>query len=357
MDISQCLWRPLDTIGCQFLGRSFIGGESIEEVLRTGEDLKKKGYKITYNLLGEHLRDPEESSMTHRKGPGKVALTALTIKSLICAMNSGNKGNVSIKPTQCGLGTSAELFYETAGEIIDRAKEAGIEVEFDAESRRFIPDTFRIFSAFASKFHYKGFVRQTVQAHLADIFDLMDEYDLWGKHLRVVKGSGVYPEAPGVILQDPDKVLEQYYHIARRNHAEGQVPYVATMRDRNLVRTIGALRDINIEQDIKKILPTSPYMLEFEMLYGPLGTELGEELLEGKDLREGPGGLDTGWPVRIYIPFVVDWCKDEWKTYGLRRSAMMRNLIREDKESRHVIFQEAKSIIRDCWEREVRLRR
>jgi len=311
MSASKYFWRPIDLVGCHLLGKRFVGGFSIPEVLRTGEELKSLGYRVSYNLLGEHVG--------YR---GVVFKTTETILNLMGAMNSENRGNVVIKPTQCGLEISPDLFHEEVEKIVLRGREIGIETEFDAEHSRYVEDAFRVFHELASKFHYAGFMRQCVQAHLKALRALMDKYNLWKMNLRVVEGSQVYPELAGVVFEDREQILEQYCYILRRNHAEGKVPYVATVRDRRKVNAA------------KKILP-SPFMVEFQMLYNDLpfglfGRELGEELIEGRDLREGPGGLDTGWPVRIYIPFVVPWCKDAWKEYGLRRSAMMRRLMWEE---------------------------
>lgn len=307
MNVSDCLWRPIDTIGCHLIGSSFIGGRSIEEVLATGAEFKKRGYKVTYNLLGEHVGDKE-----------RVDLALTSTLELIRAMGDTNRGNVSIKPTLYGLEISPQLFYERAGEIIECGKEMGGETEFDAERFRLIPATFAVFHAFASQFHYKGFIRQAVQAHLVRTSSLMDKYELWNKNLRIVQGSGVYLESPSVVLKNREEILGKYYAIARRNHQEGQVPFVATMRNRRLVR------------DIKKIF-SSPHMFEFQMLYGPLGRELGEELVQ------------SGWQVRMYIPFVVDWCKNEWRPYGMRRAATIRRLFFEDKEVRRAILREIKN--------------
>ncbi len=308
MSVTDCLWRPVDTIGCHLVGQSFVGGRSIEEVLTTGVEFKKRGYKVTYNLLGEHVLDQ-----------GRVNLAVATTLELIGAMDDTNRGNVSIKPTLYGLEISPQLFYEHAGEIIECGKKAGIETEFDAEHYRFIPITFAVFHAFASQFHYKGFVRQAVQAHLSlkRMSRLMDRYELWNKNLRIVQGSGVYPESPNVVVKNGGEILSQFYAIARRNHQEGQVPFIANMRNRRLVG------------DIKKFLP-SPHMFEFQMLYGPLGRILGDELLK------------SGSQVRMYIPFVVPWCKDEWKSYGMRRAATVRRLFFEDKEVRWAILREIK---------------
>ena len=291
MSIGKYFWRPIDLIGCHLVGSRFVGGHSIEEVLRTGAKLKREGYKVTYNLLGEHEKDMS-----------RVLSAFETTLALIGEMDGDSLGNIAIKPTLYGLELGRDEFFDSAEAIIEAAREKRVEVEFDAESLCFIPDTFEVFNHFASKFLYKGFVRQCVQAHLVDILSLMDEYELWNKQIRIVKGSGVYKESESAIISDPEEVLQQYLVIARRNHLEGQVPVSATVRDKHLAG------------EVKKILRTR-FMVDFEMLYGLFGGSLGKQLLA------------DGHTVRIYVPFVVDWCKDAWKEYGLRRASMMRCLI------------------------------
>ena len=132
MSASKYFWRPIDLVGCHLLGKRFVGGFSIPEVLRTGEELKSLGYRVSYNLLGEHVG--------YR---GVVFKTTETILNLMGAMNSENRGNVVIKPTQCGLEISPDLFYEEAEEIVRRGREIGIETEFDAEHSRYVADAFK----------------------------------------------------------------------------------------------------------------------------------------------------------------------------------------------------------------------
>jgi proline dehydrogenase len=77
-----------------------------------------------------------------------------------------------------------------------------------------------------------------------------------------------------------------------------------------------------------------PFKPEVQMLYGPLGQELGEEL------------LCEGYPVRIYIPFVAEWCQGAWLPYGMRRAATIRHLFFADKEVRRTKLQELKNKFR-----------
>lgn len=299
MSVSDRLWRPVDIIGCLIIGPFFVGGWSIEGVLKKGAKLKKQGYKVTYNLLGEHILDR------------RVVEQALqTTLRLVEKMDNSNRGNVAIKPTLYGLQISRGLFHKTAEQIICCAMAHGIEIEFDAEMRRTIPETFEVFNAFAGRFPHRNFVRQCVQAHLTDIFDLMDRYKLWDKQLRIVKGAGVYDEADGVILTNKNKVMEQYYAILDRNYSqEGQVPYVATMNDKSVAAYASSIPP---KSYIK------PYRPTIQMLYGPRGRGLRRKL------------LDEGQDVRIYVPYVASKKDFSWFSYGLRRAAMMRRMILEE---------------------------
>lgn len=292
---------PLDLVGCNLFGRSFVGAFSVDGVLDVGKDLKKLGFGVTYNLLGEHVHD---LSMVDKATDSSVRL--------IKQMNNDNLGNVSCKPTLYGLAISKDLFFRNIQMIIDLAKTRGIEVEFDAENFASIEDTFDVFSSFASEEIYSNTVRQAVQAHLKNITPLMDKYKLWDKKLRVVKGSGVYDEAPEVIENREDKIREGYFKILRRNIEVDRIPYTATVRDKDLA------------ESVIKVTGCGEYHFEFQMLYGPLGRNLGHNLIR------------RGYPVRIYIPFVLDWCQDVWKPYGLRRARMMR----------HLMFKSLKDIIK-----------
>lgn len=283
---------PLDLVGCNLFGRSFVGAFNIDGVLSIGRDLKKQGFGVTYNLLGEHVYNPR-----------LVSEAISSTFQLIKRMSPENSGNVSCKPTLYGLAISKAVFNRSIEMIINFANAQGIEVEFDAENRAYVEDTFDVFSSFASREMYSNTVRQAVQAHLKDIIPLMDKYKLWDKNLRIVKGSGVYNESVGTCESGEDKIGQRYFDILKRNMIIGRTPFVATVRDRSLA------------ESVIKITDGSEHQFEFQMLYGPLGRKLGKELLQ------------KGYPVRIYIPFTDGWCRDEWKAYGLRRAKMMRNLI------------------------------
>jgi len=281
---------PLDLVGCNLFGRSFVGAFDINGVLNLGHDLKKQGFSVTYNLLGEHVHD---QILVDRA-------TDATLQ-LIKEMSQENLGNVSCKPTLYGLSRSKDLFVGNIKKIIDLAWTRNIEIEFDAENYDHIEDTFDVFSSFAFQGIYSNTVRQAVQAHLKNINDLMGKYGLWDKNLRIVKGSGVYDEAGRIIENREDKIRQNYFQILRKNMINDRIPFVATVRDSNLAESV-----INI---------TGGSGFEFQMLYGPLGRKLGQNLLR------------QGYPVRVYVPFVLDWCRDVWKPYGLRRAKTMRTLM------------------------------
>lgn len=285
-------WKPIDKIGCNLFGKRFVGAQSVEDVLLVGERLINKGYKVTYNLLGEHVTDKKT-----------IESAVITTIKLIGRMNYRNSGNVSCKPTLYGLCLSKDLFKHNLGGLIRYAQYQGIEIEIDAESYGYIPDTFDIFSYFSSQPGFNKHVRQAVQAHLVNTESLMDKYNLWDKKIRIVKGSGVYNEDKSIAQRDDLIVIDRYMEILRRNLQGGGLPFVATVRDRHL-----ASEAINLAKNMNS-------HITIQTLYGPLGSGLGNRLIK------------TGQPVNIYIPFTDHWCRNVWKPYGLRRAQAMRRLI------------------------------
>lgn len=284
---------PLDVLGCNLLGRRFVGAESVEGVLEIGKELKRQGFKVTYNLLGEHVHDANV-----------VNMALLSTLHLIRLMGPENSGNVSCKPTLYGLELSKRLFLDNIKLVVEFAYSKGIEIEFDAENYDHIQDTLDIFVALASQRIYLNSVRQAVQAHLRDIISLMNKYWLWDKNIRIVKGSGVYDETNLLAGKEQEEaMMKRYFEILKHNTETGRVPFVATVRDRKLA------------ESVIEITERGKISFEFQMLYGPVGRKLGRQLLE------------RGYPVRIYVPFTDSWCRDVWKPYGLRRARMIRRIL------------------------------
>lgn len=290
MDL-DAFWRPFDIVGCHLFGRYFVGAQSVGEVLALGAKLKKQGFRVTYNLLGEHMSDP-----------AVVEMALKTTLEMVLRMNYTNYGNISCKPTLYGLAVSKTAFQDVLGKIVEAAYKKGVEVEIDAENYDYLENTLDVFSGFASDPLYKNTVRQAVQAHVRRIEMLMDKYRLWDKNLRIVKGAGVYSEAGSVVTQNRFLIMERYMKILRRNIRNGRVPFAATVRDRGL-----ALEAIALADELNGAL-------EVQTLYGPLGNSLRKSLLK------------RGCVVRAYIPFVDHWCRDAWKPYGLRRAQMIRSI-------------------------------
>ena len=285
---------PLDVLGCNLFGRRFIGAESVDGVLKAGERRIGRGFRVTYNLLGEHVQDEDS-----------VKLAVRTTLNLIAKMIPKNRGNVSCKPTLYGLCISKNLFRDSLSEIVWAARRQRIEIEIDAESYEYIPDTFEVFSYFAQDPILGNSVRQAVQAHLVNIESLMDRYCLWDKKIRIVKGSGVYDEKDSVITTDKSIVLSRYLKILKRNLQNEGRPYVATVRDKKLANEAIAIAN---SMGVSIVLQT---------LHGPLGW-LFQKNYQG-----------SGQVVSDYMPFTDNWCKNVWKPYGLRRAKMFRHILWE----------------------------
>jgi proline dehydrogenase len=175
------------------------------------------------------------------------------------------------------------------GRILGRAREHGIFVRFDMESRFHTQRTL-------------DFVRRSWEAGYRDIGVVLQSYLLRTEHdarvanslgMRVRLCKGAYQEPPEVAFQDKADVDANFVKVANLLIAEGVYPGIAT-HDPAMIR---AAQEFTKAHDI----PTSRY--EYQLLYGVR-----------RDLQQQLHA--RGCNVRIYVPF-----GDAWYPYFMRRMA------------------------------------
>jgi proline dehydrogenase len=178
---------------------------------------------------------------------------------------------------------------ENVGRILDRAREHGIFVRFDMESRLHTQRTL-------------DFVRGLWEEGYREIGIVLQSYMLRTEHdarvasslgMRVRLCKGAYREPPEVAFQDKAEVDRNFVKVATLLAAEGKYPGIAT-HDPAMVRgTLDYARAHTIDR--------SRY--EFQMLYG-VRRDLQLQLLK------------EGFNVRVYVPF-----GEAWYPYLMRRMA------------------------------------
>jgi proline dehydrogenase len=283
--------------------RRFVAGETLDEVLPAIERLRDQGMRTTVDVLGE--------SVTAEADARAAAARYLGVLDALAA--NGLERNVSLKPTQMGLGISPALASENVGAIVARAIEIGAFVRIDMEDHSTTDATLDLWQAVRPVGAAEGDVNGradvgvVIQSALRRSDRDVEAIIEAGGRVRLCKGA--YREPASVAYQDKAEVDAAYERLMLRLLRAGRYPAIAT----HDVRLIGRAIEVATAEGISKDA------FEFQMLYGVR-----------RDLQEQLAG--AGWRVRVYVPF-----GREWYPYFMRRLAerpanvsfLLRNLWRE----------------------------
>jgi len=280
--------------------RRFISGASFEEALPSIRALHEQGMGTTVDVLGESVTQEAEARAAAATYPG-------LLESLAAA---GLDRNVSLKPTQMGLGIGKELAKETIGSIVAKAVELDGFVRIDMEDHTTTDDTFEVWRAIrpaGAGDLDKGDVGIVLQAALRRSEVDVDQIIAERGRVRLCKGA--YKEPPSVAYQEKADVDAAYERLMLKLIREGNYPGLATHDVRLIKRAVEVATAEGIARD----------RFEFQMLYGVR-----------RDIQEQLAG--AGYRVRVYVPF-----GSQWYPYFMRRLAerpanvsfILRNLWRE----------------------------
>ncbi len=279
--------------------RRFVAGETLDEVLPAIERLHQQGMRTTVDVLGESVTRAEDAHAA--AGRYRETLDALAARGL--------DRNVSLKPSQMGLGIDPGLARENIGSIVARAVETGAFVRIDMEDHTTTDATLGLWrevrpAGWADGPADVGLVIQSALRRSARDIEAMIEV---GGRVRLCKGA--YKEPAAAAFQDKAEVDASYESLMLRLLRAGRYPAIATHDVRLIKRAIEVATAEGIARD----------SFEFQMLYG-VRRDLQEQL------------VSAGWTVRVYVPF-----GDKWYPYFMRRLAerpanvsfLLRNLWRE----------------------------
>lgn len=261
------------------LSRRYIAGLERGDALRVGGELERAGYRATYDLLGEAVRNAAEVDA--------AAGEYLRLLEDLAARGLGR--NVSLKPTQMGLEISEDFCFKTMARIAARARDLGAFLRFEMEDSRTVDATLRVFARLRSEF--PGTVGCVLQSMLrrteADARALVAA----GGPLNVRLVKGIYVEPPAVAFQDAQEVRDAWLRTLRIL-LEGGAFVGAATHDEALAAGVRAARAER---------PEWRERTEMQMLLG-----VREELRQA--LRA------EGLPLRVYVPY-----GPQWHPYVLRR--------------------------------------
>lgn len=272
----------------------FVAGTKLSDAMRVVHELNAKGINVTLDHLGEHTNTREEA----QQATDDIFATLDALGA-----DSAARGNVSIKLTQIGLGLDESLCAQNLERILARARQNNTFLRLDIEDTPYTDKTINIYYAMREKGYAN--IGMAVQSYLyraeADTRRLL----LDKTHIRVVKGAYNEP---------PDKAFPQKSDVDANYDLLVKILIDASLANESKVSEDGRLPPIPAiaTHDEKRIAFAKQYAekvglpkngLEFQMLYGIR-----------RDLQEGLA--NEGYPVRVYVPFGL-----QWYPYFMRRLA------------------------------------
>ncbi len=251
------------------MAKSFVAGETVDDAMKAVEKLKAKGIMATLDVLGESVKNSEDSD---------TAVEAY-LNLLDAIPQAGVDSHVSLKLTQMGLDIDDEYCYQNMLKIVSRAKVLNNFVRFDIEGSPHTQRTLNIFYRVREKFDNMGIA---IQAYLYRSEKDIQDLNRVKAKVRLCKGA--YKEPNNVAIQKMRDIRENFMKLTKMLFENGVYPAIATHDDKLIQATKDYVAEHNISRDD----------FEFQLLYG-IRTKTQQKLAE------------EGYRVRVYVPFGTHW--------------------------------------------------
>ena len=261
----------------KIIADKYVGGNSIEDVIKKTKYINTQNYEVTIDLLGEHVDDINEIN----------DITNIYINLLIEINKKDLLSNISVKPTHIGLDISIDKFQENAYKLVKKAQDLNNFIRFDMENSSTTDATIETFKEINSNYENVGTVFQAyLKRTYADLESLIHQKI----NFRLCKG--IYNEDVGISYKTYDEINENYLKIAELAFKNNTYIGLAT-HDINLIKKLYQLID-------KHNVPNNKF--EFQVLYGvPMKGWLQKH-------------LNNNFKVRVYLPY-----GPQWYEYSIRR--------------------------------------
>jgi proline dehydrogenase len=254
----------------------YIAGDSLQDAVRVVQELNKKGIYATIDVLGEAISTKEEAEASKRACSDVLdAIRKLQLKA-----------NLSIKPTQLGLQLDEKFCYDQVLTLVEKAKMMNNFVRIDMEDSSCTDSTLRLFKKLRETHNNCGAVIQAyMRRSLSDLIAL----SALKPNIRLCKG--IYIEPVSIAFKGKEEVRKNYLDILKWMFENKHYVGIATHDSYLIDEAIELIKTLQIPHDA----------FEFQMLLGVL-----------EDLRDYLA--ESGYKVRIYVPFGKDWY-----LYSIRR--------------------------------------
>jgi proline dehydrogenase len=259
-----------------FFSKNYIAGKTLSSAIKIVKDLNTKGMRATIDLLGESIETKDEA--IYAKEQAMEVLDAIVEHKL--------NANVSIKPTQFGLGIDEDFAYEQILELVKRAEELNNFVRIDMEDSPYTDATLKVYKRIFNDHTNVGVV---LQSYMKRTYSDAVTLNAMGTNYRLCKGIYIEPEA--IAYKNKQAIRVNFMKALDEMLKNGNYVGIAT-HDKYLIdESYKLIKELNISKD----------KFEFQMLLGVR-----------EDLRNKIN--NDGFKIRIYVPFGKDWY-----AYSLRR--------------------------------------
>lgn len=264
---NQLLNSAAQRYGLKLGAQSVVAGTNIPEVIESMKELNRQGISCTVDNLGEFVYERSEA----------IKAKEQILEVIEAIHENGVEGHISVKPSQLGLDIDYDFCYENLMEIVGKAHEYNMHVNFDQETYARLQPTFDLMEKISETYDNVGSV---IQSYFFNAKENVEKYKNF--RLRIVKGA--YKEPADVAYQDKQDIDLNFIEIIEYHLLHGKFTSIAT-HDHNVINHVKQfVKDNNISKD----------KFEFQMLYG-----------FRKDMQ-----LDLakeGYNFCTYVPFGSDW--------------------------------------------------
>jgi proline dehydrogenase len=256
--------------------RRFIAGDTLEEALVVAEDLAGRGFKVSLDLLGEHVATEAEADSALEE---YLRLVSAIAASPHFGGWMPERINISIKLSQLGAHLDETRCANRLEMLLTAASAHPIFIRIDMEESAMTDLTIRLLLDAHRRHHNVGTVLQAMLFRTpADIEELIKQ----NVRVRIVKGAYLEPES--VAYQKKKDVDDAYFACSCKLIRDGVFPAIAT-HDARIIRRI---------ENFVETEGISPGRFEYQMLYG-IRRGLQEQLKK------------KGRIVRVYVPYGSSW--------------------------------------------------
>ena len=256
--------------------KKYIAGEKLEDAINLVRTLNKRGIYATIDVLGEAIKNKDEALGDKEK----------CLEVLEAIKNYRLLSNLSIKPTQMGLGIDEDFAYQQISEIVQKSKEINNFIRIDMEDSPYTDATFRLYRRLRENYDNVGVA---IQSYLKRSYNDVVELNKLDTDYRLCKG--IYIEPAEIAYKDKQKIRDNFVEILKEMLRGANYVGIATHDEYLINEAYRLIKENNIPKD----------KFEFQMLLGVR-----------EDLRDKINS--DGYKIRIYIPFGKDWYK-----YSIRR--------------------------------------